>query len=175
MPATGTPEPGGFFFDEASEILRAVAETAMSWAPTSWNSPRCRAFTPPTISSGQAPLQAAELCAGEAPPGYIRLSRFARLRQRMRVRPGDGFRLGAVISPVGALAGLAPCAKSLSRYCAREFGRWQLPAAGVFAMSKSKQPNRLAGPRPQGSPSVWRWSPPYELRDAWAAVWPCIL
>jgi agmatinase len=24
MPATGTPEPGGFFFDEACEILRAA-------------------------------------------------------------------------------------------------------------------------------------------------------
>ena len=27
MPATGTPEPGGFFFDEACEILRAAAAT----------------------------------------------------------------------------------------------------------------------------------------------------
>jgi agmatinase len=27
MPATGTPEPGGLFFDDACEILRAVAET----------------------------------------------------------------------------------------------------------------------------------------------------
>ena len=26
MPATGTPEAGGLFFDEACEILRAVAE-----------------------------------------------------------------------------------------------------------------------------------------------------
>jgi agmatinase len=26
MPATGTPVPGGFFFDEACDILRAVAE-----------------------------------------------------------------------------------------------------------------------------------------------------
>jgi agmatinase len=28
MPATGTPEPGGLFFDEACELVRAVAETA---------------------------------------------------------------------------------------------------------------------------------------------------
>ena len=28
MPATGTPEPGGFFFDHAERILRAVSETA---------------------------------------------------------------------------------------------------------------------------------------------------
>lgn len=27
MPATGTPEPGGFFFDEACDIMRAAAET----------------------------------------------------------------------------------------------------------------------------------------------------
>lgn len=27
MPATGTPEPGGFFFDEACDILRAAAQT----------------------------------------------------------------------------------------------------------------------------------------------------
>jgi agmatinase len=27
MPATGTPEPGGFFFDEACDILRAAAKT----------------------------------------------------------------------------------------------------------------------------------------------------
>jgi agmatinase len=26
MPATGTPEPGGFFFDEACEILRAAGQ-----------------------------------------------------------------------------------------------------------------------------------------------------
>ena len=28
MPATGTPEPGGLFFDEACEIVRALAQTA---------------------------------------------------------------------------------------------------------------------------------------------------
>lgn len=28
MPATGTPEPGGLFFDDATDILRAIAQTA---------------------------------------------------------------------------------------------------------------------------------------------------
>ena len=61
MPATGTPEPGGFFFDEACEILRAAAGPARSSAPTSSNWRPSPASTP-AIHRREARLQAAELC-----------------------------------------------------------------------------------------------------------------